>query len=76
MLPILISVSEAPTSYFFCASAGLALTAVMAAKTNRGSDFFIEGIEVSLDRFSSFFGLFNQLLYDVRSCFALQVGRN
>src|SRR6185437_9215499 len=50
MLPILISVSVAPTSYFFCASAPLEVTARIARAAEKAPNrIWIAGILISLD---------------------------
>src|SRR5271168_526810 len=51
MLPILISVSVAPTSYFFCASAALLLAErITRAADTAASRNWSAGILISLDR--------------------------
>src|SRR3954462_14243151 len=48
MLPILISVSLAPGSYFFCALAGVAVMAMAAAHPARAMTLLVTRIIVSL----------------------------
>jgi hypothetical protein len=50
MLPFFISVSVAPTSYFFCAKEGLLVTASNARAAEKAtSREFMTGILISLD---------------------------